>query len=798
MIIGPKTLEYLGWATIVERLVSLAKTSVGKRRAAATAPLPALPEVERELARVAELQTLMETAPLPDFAGISELSEVLYRAEKEGTLAPAELLAVGDCIQGIARVHAFVTSHRRHLEANAFVLLRLHDLRTLSGRISVTIDRDGTIRDEASPALRELRERAAEVHRTIKARLEETLKSRLAEEALQEKYYTLREDRYVLPVRSERKHAVEGIVHGVSQSGATVFVEPEFLIGLNNRLKLAQEDVHREELALLKDLTTEVAQNSHLIAESIEMAGVFDHACARARLAQQFRAARPQLGCEMRLELMGARSPLLLAQNREVVPSHLVLGKGSRILVLSGPNAGGKSVCLKTCGLCVLMAASGLLVPAGADSYLPLLEGLHALPGDLEDVGEQLSTFTGHLQELNRILGVAREGHLVLVDEITVGTEPEQGAALGAAYLLQLAQIGAMAVVATHYERLKALALVDERFQNASMGMDWDTLTPDYKLTLGQPGSSRTLEIARRCEVPEAVVLKAEELLQGKQGSLLEMAIRSLSEREAELARVSKEYAEKTAVAELLRRKRTVALEQLERHARRLVSRRVAAGVEQVDQALSLVAGLEAQMQKKKPDHETLAASRKTLREIQERLKEKASEAADQEVLQALKQEVLAGPIKAGSEVLVKKFRRKALVAEVHEREGTATLKMGPMRMRLPFAELVPLAGRGEGEKAPAVVRRPETESAPQRLDLRGAYAEDGVERVSKALDQASLAPGGPLVIVHGFGTGRLKAAVRDYLKSSSYPISFRPGKKEEGGDGVTVVEFVGSYTESR
>lgn len=789
MIVGSKTLEYLSFGQVVKRLCEFASTPMGLVEAGQAGVLADAAVVPEELARVDELRAVMAVGDQPDFSGIEEVDSLLERAVKEGTLQATDLLVLGDCARGVSRIHSFGQSHSRELSHSVDLLAHLHDLRELAGRISSCIDRDGRLNDNASPALRELRSSANTAHMALKDRLEDFLKSREAEDLLQDKFYTLREDRYVVPVRAERKSTLEGIVHGVSQTGATVFLEPRFLISLNNRLKLVQEEVRREEYAVLSGLSEEVAEEVPRFRESLKVVGRLDYLCARARLALAMDASRPQVGLEPRVSLLGARFPQLVLSGQPVVPNDVALGLDYSLLVLSGPNAGGKSVALKTLGQCLLMVRCGLLIPASPDSYVPLLDGLHALPGDLEDVSMQLSTFTGHLEALNRALEVVDGRHLVLIDEITVGTEPEQGSALGAAYLQEFADTGALVVVATHYERLKALAMGDSRFENAAMGMDSEDLSPTYRLAIGTPGSSSTLEIAERCRVPQGVLKRAHDLLEGRQGNLLEDAIRKLALRERELARMVSQQEEAVFEAEQLKRRRALALEQLGKQSHIVIERKVREGMVEVDEALALVSSLEAQLQRARPDHQELKRTRKTLNEVRERLHQRASSLeADETGREFAAQR--ASRFEVGGEVLVKKFKKKAVVVSLSDKDGSASLKMGPMRLSLPLSDLVPLAAGEKPGPTPRRVVSVVPAESPTRLDLRGAYTEDGVVQVQKALDQGMLSPGGPLVVVHGHGTGRLKAAVRDYLKSSSYPIRFRSGKREEGGDGVTIVEF--------
>lgn len=791
MRVSAQTLDYLKWDRLVAELSGLTSTPMGGRRASALGFLSTEEEIRAELSRVEQLKNVMDSGSSPDFSGVADLGDLLERVSKEGTLAPDELLEVSVCIGGLSRLASYFETHGQQLPGLAHVAANLHDLGFLSHRISVSVDRDGRVRDDASPVLREMRERAYALQETIKEKLEDFLKGDRAAEALQERYYTLREDRYVVPVRAERRSVVEGIVHAVSQSGATVFLEPKFLISLNNRLKMAREEVKREEYLILAELSRDIADNSGELSESLEAAGAFDLISAKAIMSLRLGGGAPEMGESPVVKLKQARSPILLLQGQDVVPSDIIIGDPARVLVLSGPNAGGKSVALSSCGLCVLMAHAGLHPPSSPDSYVPVLEGVHAVPGDMEDVEQQLSTFAGHLTELNRVVAEVGERHLVLVDEIAVGTEPLQGSAIGAGYLQEFAAKGCLAMVATHYERLKALAMADEAFENASMGVDWETLAPTYRLVHGKPGSSRTFEMAERYSVPDAVVRNAREFLDGAAGNVLEEAIARLSEREQELSRAVERQKQAAVDAEQLKRRRTLALEQLQRQSGRIISRKVEEAAREVDAALEGVSTLVSELQQGPADHERIESTRRVLVGVRDKLKKRRAKVDEEEAVREVLT-IKTSAVEPGGEVLVKKFNKKATVVSVSEKDRTAQLKMGPMRMRLPLGDLVPI----RRNKPPAVEQKKWDRPGPMpgavtRLDLRGKSADEALTELEKTLDEAMLGVHATFLVVHGHGTGKLRTAVRAYLNDTSYPVEFRKGKREEGGDGVTVVTMV-------
>jgi DNA mismatch repair protein MutS2 len=783
------TQEYLGWQRVVSKLVGYGETSMGRASLERIGLLPGSMEMSRTLARVEEMKNLLGAGEEPVFAGVTDLRELLGRAGKEGVLSAPELLEAGDCLQGLSRLNGYFASNSHRLSANSYLRVRMSDFRFLTSRIEASLERDGRIKDSASSILHDLRGRAASLHQTIREKLDRYTKSHDSQELLQERYYTSREDRYVLPVRAERQGGLEGIVHGVSQTGATVFIEPRFLVADNNRLKLLQEEVRREEYKVLVELTEALADQEKAVEQALEMAGIFDDTCARARLAD-FMAAHPaQVGEELRLDLVGARSPLLVLHGTKVVPNDIQLGGEFAIIVLSGPNAGGKSVALKTCGLCLLMTWCGLEIPASADSYVPVLAGLHALPGDLEDTEGNLSTFTGHLAALNGIMEVADARHLVLIDELMVGTEPDHGSALGAAYLQELAERGSLAIVATHYERLKALAVADKRFRNGAMGVEGGAMRPTFMLAMGEPGSSRTFAMARRYGVLESIVERAQEIIQGKGGGLLEDALQSLADREHELAVAVRESRHREEEAAALLRRRQLALKSLEQHAEKVVARKVEEAMKDVEEALTQVSGLVAQLQQGKTDQQELVRKRHTLKEIRNRMADQARRLDDDQIARELAPEP-SHEFREGGEVLVKKFRKNAVVVTLYPAERMAALKMGPMRLRLPYDELVPLVSKVHKDERSGAVRSDVETELVRRVDLRGMDRDEALSAVMRALDQAMFTAGAELVVVHGHGTGALKQAVRSLLKSTTYPLKYRAGKRGEGGDGVTIVQF--------
>jgi DNA mismatch repair protein MutS2 len=661
------------------------------------------------------------------------------------------------------------------------------DVRLLDNTITSAIQPDGTLRDDASPELYKARHSASRIHQDVKTQLDRFIKSPSLRDALQEQYYTLREDRYVIPVRAERQQLVEGIVHAVSQTGATVFVEPHALIPWNNRLKHAEEAIKRAEHAVLMDLTQTVARQSDALLANLEAAARFDVWCAKARLALQLNGARPLLGGSSEMKLLAARNPHLLLQGVQAVPNDVVLSPSTPVLVISGPNAGGKSVALTTVGQCVLMTMAGMLPPCAPESLIPVLKGLHAVPGDLEDMDQHLSTFTGHLHRLNRVLPQCGPHHLVLVDEITVGTEPEQGAALGGAYLNELGRSGALVLLATHYERLKAIASTAPNMENASMGMDWNSLVPTYKLEQGIPGSSRTIEIAQRCGTPQAILDDARAMLETHRISDLEAAVEELQASKAAHVSATERLSRELIEQEDLTRRRRNALQLLDAQAHRIVRKKVAEATREVDTALSSISAALDQLQQQPATPALLKQHSRSLSDLRRKMQSQTDGWEQSEALDKLAQRV-SNRFCVGSEVFVREFKRTATVLSLDTQTGTARLQMGPMRLQRPIADLVPLE---ETRQQPPGQRTTVPDTGPAmdpRLDLRGYTVDEALASVQTRLDQMTRMGFGRLAVIHGHGTGQLKKEVRKYLEQSGYAVTFRPADREEGGDGVTIV----------
>jgi DNA mismatch repair protein MutS2 len=503
--ISQKALERLEWPEILARLGEFARTPRARARLldAATdgSPGTSLFEataagVRERLAETAEANAILAEGDAPPIGGAAELAASLARARKGGALDAAQLLEVGSTLTAIRDTTRFLERRAEAAPRLAALGETIADQPVLRADIEGSLDPSGEVRDEASAALADARHEAHRLAGEIQGRLAHALRDPTIQSCLSDSYYTVRNDRYVLPVRADSRGGVRGIVHDASRSGTTLFVEPEALVELNNRHKRAELAIEQETRRVLRELTEGVADAADEIEAGLTALEIVDLAFARARFGQAQDAVEPEVRDEGVIRLPQLRHPLI--PKDEAVANDLRLGEGFTVLVLSGPNAGGKTVTMKTVALAVLFTRAGLFVPAAGNARVDLFDTVLADIGDEQDIREHLSTFSAHMANLARIVREADGRSLVVLDEIGVGTDPGEGAAIAQAVLEALADAGARVVTTTHYNLLKEMAEVDERLANASVEFDPETLAPTYRLRMGLPGTSSASAVAAR------------------------------------------------------------------------------------------------------------------------------------------------------------------------------------------------------------------------------------------------------------------------------------------------------------
>lgn len=796
--------QQLGFHLVRRRLEALVVTEVGRERVAEIRPLAERPQIERLLRQTAELQEALrvdEPLPLADFP---EVRGALRRAQpKDAVLAEEDLAGILAFLGVHRRCYGYFQSRRDRYPDVADLMSSASPAEDLEKHIARIIDPRGRVRDDASPELARLKRSLAQTRQQLDAALAKALREAVREGFAADEQPTIRHGRAVIPVRAEAKRKVQGFVHDVSGSGQTVYIEPAAVLDLNNDVRELELEHAREIRRLLQQLTQHVRSRLKLLREALDLLARFDELQARARLANELDAIVPDLNDAGTVRIVRGRNPALLLHFREearrqaaegphraprsVVPLDLELSDEVRTIIITGPNAGGKSVALKTTGLCCLMVACGLPVPCAPGTSLPLFDKLFADIGDQQSIEQDLSTFTSHLLNLRQMLAEADEHALVLIDEAGTGTDPAEGGALAQAVLEVLTARRARTVATTHHGTLKAFAHGAEGVLSASMAFDPETLAPTYVFRTGIPGSSYAFDIARRVGLPESLLRRAIELV-GEQKSGLEALIAALDERAQALEARLRETEEALRKAEQVRRSfeaRERALNegraQILADAAAAAERIVAEANARVERTIREIKEAGAERERTRRARERLERFKREIEEEQQRLRSTLQEAQPP----AAAEDAPAGPIRVGDQVEMRPGSARGEVLEIEGQE--AVVALGSVRLRTGIERLRKVGGRAVPRRPGGAARVPAL-TAQRRIDLRGLRVEEALLRVERLIDEA-VAAGAPSVeVLHGKGTGALREAVREYLRSRPEVSAIEDAAWNAGGHGVTVV----------
>ena len=766
---------------------------MGRERALGLEPSTDLPQIQAALAETRQGRIALGAAGSPPWDVIPDVRDTLERARTIGAVVEgAELVTLIPLLDAAGRLAGYGRSITPDAPELGRALGALPSIGPLRDRLRHALDDDGTLRDEASPALRRLRARLRELRRDLVKRLEGFFQQPGADALFQERYVTVRHGRYVLPVLAGAKGRMRGIVHDRSQSGATIFVEPESVVEDNNELVDLARDEDAEILRVLAALTDAVREALPELARLVDGIGEADLIFARAELAERMEATEPAVGETRVVEVGEARHPLLLAQGwklpgRTVVPVDLLLDAERPLLVITGPNAGGKTVALKTLGLLAMMAQAGLHVPAREGARLPRLSRLFAIIGDDQSVAENLSTFSAFVKALREVLEGVDAESLVLLDELGAGTDPDDGAALAQAVLEELAAHGCLCVASTHLEPLKGFAATHPRARNASVEFDTERLEPTFRLVYDRPGQSYALAIGARLGLPPALIERARGHRSTQQRALQELIARLDARDRQDAERAALIEKRELDSAALLRRAEAEA-DAARETARDTVARARAEAQKLVTDVRRAVNAEWDTLKRGERTRKSLEASRGRLREAGQRaadpLPEGEPEASGREPM-------------AGDRVTIAHLGLTGDVVETSA--GTATVRAGAVTVKVPTRALR-VVGRGEGSSRPSASRpSPVRDEGPRgkgkaqvgpELHLIGRTADEARETLEKYLDDAFLAGLPSVRIIHGKGTGTLRRAVHELLAGHPLVAEHRAGALHEGGEGATVAQL--------
>ena len=789
------TLERLEWPCFARHLAAAAATERGASSilgedgsGSGLFPETAASVLER-LTEVGEIRGLLDAEELPPFGGISDLRPLLERVRINASLTAAEILRVIKTLQGAERLRKFFAARIDRAPLIGHLAATLPELGALLRELTAVIGDDAEVRDGASQQLAKARRNVRKLGSEIDAQMSRILQSPGIQPHLQDSFVTAREGRPVVPVRAEARRRVRGIVHDVSSSGTTVFIEPEAVVEPGNRLRLAQLDVDREIERLLRQLAAAISALHGEIAASGETLAALDRALARAKLSRQIRGTAVLTAVESPLRLLGLRHPLLVLEAgldfEQAIPNDVVLPAAARGLVISGPNAGGKTVVAKAIGLAALATRAGVQPACGEGSAIPIFDAVYADIGDDQDLRSGLSTFSARMSNLSAIVRGADAMSLVIVDEIGEGTEPGEGAALAQSVLEALVDRGARVVATTHFNRLKELAGSDERFVNASAEFDPATLLPTYRVSIGAPGSSGATWVAERMGLERAVVSRARELLDSEDRKL-EALTRNLSELRQELEADRSRAREQREETEAARAEYEARLAVL-RSAREKALASMKAGLEDAfKDAREEIASVMRELQSGRSGQAANLAHR-TLAEVRERTELVEREHAEPEEA-APAPPNLAG-LAVGTRLRIAGISSEALYVEGPDHRDRVIVRIGSARTVLPATRVLKVLGVAPTPRHSHVEERREPVGSGLRseCDLRGLRVDEALDRAEAHLNEL-IGTGTPSVcFIHGHGTGALREAIRAWLRESRVVETFAAGSRHEGGNGVTV-----------
>lgn len=774
-------LRVLDYDSVRARLAFHCETSLGESAARTLDPSFDAEVVWFELERTRQAYTFLSEVPAPSLGAARDLRNQIERAAKGGAVAGPDLYQVAELLAALRNFKGVLYNRRAEAAHLWQLAAQFPELKRLEDDLRASLDGSGEVLDSASAELGQLRRR----HRTTTSRIIERIQSYTAgknRELLSDPIYTQRDGRYVVPVRVENRGKIRGIVHDTSGSGQTLFVEPEDVLQLGNTLREVEAAIREEVRRILAELSAKVGAHAGEIKNGIEAAGELDLLLAKARYGFELKGSFPQRWQGEGIVIEGGRHPLL--DSETVVPIEIGVGFDSKGLLITGPNTGGKTVAIKTVGLFVLMAQSGMPLPA-RDVKLGAFSQIWADIGDEQSIQQSLSTFSGHIKNIAEALKHVRSGALVLLDEVGAGTDPAEGAALAKAVLLTLVEKGAFVIASTHYGELKAFAFNTPGFKNASMEFDVKSLRPTYKVLMGSPGASHAMRIAERYGLPKAVVdralqgLSEDQIQVGKMIEDLELAQRrariSQSEADRRLSEAMK--AEEKAAGNLAE------ADEIRQNAR-------TAAAQEVDQALREIRAESARVfeeLKSQGGAAAGAAARERLRQI-----ESSGRALSERLSQSSRREPTAAPgkISRGMNVNVRGYPQPGTVI-ADPKEGQVLIQMGPLKMSAKLADVSPTTTKpAQTSKAKRNLGFAKAQTASSEIHLRAMRWEDAQIELERFVDDAVLAGLPSIRVIHGKGEGALRKMTQELLRKNPNVERFREGEPAEGGHGVTIAYF--------
>lgn len=777
-----RTLEVLEYEKILEKVASQARSSVIKNKILNLAPMTDADEIKEELENTAQMVGVISRFGNIDLFGLYDFTAMIGYVRKRGILEPYELLQVNDLL----RVSEYLKNYGKDIEEvyikDLFSRISTNDF--IKKEIERSIISEDEIADNASSELRNIRRQKARKEADIKAKLNSYISSDRYDDALQDKVVSMRDGRYVVPVKTNKKSVIGGIIHDKSSSGNTIFVEPAAIVELNNQLKDLELKEDDEIRRILDRLSRFVEKFDVEILENQKLISRIDFLAAKAKFAINNEYTKPKITTDKIIKLNQARHPLLTGK---VVPIDVVIGGDYKTLIITGPNTGGKTVSLKTVGLISLMAQTGFYIPAEENSIVNVFDDIFVDIGDTQSLEMSLSTFSASLTKIVKITESASPNSLVLLDELGSGTDPTEGAALAISILDYLRKKEIMTFATTHYSELKYYAVETAGVMNASVEFDVNTLSPTYKLEIGTPGKSNAFEISKRLGLDESILRNAQNLL-GEDTKNVNKILDEIEENKEEIEAKN---------AEIDRYKREIqkAKRDLEEKSKEVEKQRAAIIIQAEDRANEILEKANTESQEmlkeaKKSKNANTSDIDRSLNNIRNRYKSSKIE-RKQKGLRIGKSDDAPEDLKLGDIVIIEGINERAEVISEPDNKGNIKLQMGILKMDSNIKNVTKVEGDSKTEKnIQKVYNAKKAMNISPTLDLRGQRYDDAMRNLDKYLDDAMLAGLSKAKIIHGKGTGALINGVTENLKNDKRIADFRLGDDKEGGYGVTIVSF--------
>ena len=786
-----KSLNILELPTVLEMLAAEAVTDGGREACFKLRPSADRLEVKNRLAETSAAKEMMVVRGSPSLSGIKDIRPSLSRADLGGSLNTIELLNIARVLQCARLVKGYTSDDKLGKSCIDHLFAALHANRFLEEKITGSIVGEDEIADSASSELANIRRKIRAAGARVRDCLQKIISSPSYAKVLQEPIITMRSDRFVVPVKAECKGAIPGLVHDISASGATLFIEPMAAVKANNELRELAAKEKAEIERILAELSADCAAHAEDIASDYSYLITLDGIFARAKLSYKLNGIEPELR-EKGVVLRRARHPLL--PKDKAVPISLELGEDFDTLIITGPNTGGKTVTLKTIGLLNVMAQCGLHIPADDGSGVPVYRHVLADIGDEQSIEQNLSTFSAHMTNIVHILGECDADSLLLFDELGAGTDPTEGAALAIAVIEHARKLGADVAATTHYAELKVYATNENGIQNASCEFDVETLSPTYRLLVGVPGKSNAFAISERLGLSKDIIDDAKARI-GVQNASFEATIEKLEQTRALLERDRSETAKKLREAEesvkkaaFLRAELSVRLEKADEKARRDAERIISDARRTAEDTFAEL----DEMRRKMNEDEQAQEVNRARSELRRKLNESQSKVKAKQPEKPAEDKKSAREVRAGDTVEIKSMGVKAEVVDVNP-DGSLNLRAGIMNVKLKPDDVYLIEGHAAKQKKQSVTlagsTAPRAAVSPE-IDLRGMESIEAVNAAEQYIDSAVMGKLKTVTIIHGKGTGALRAAVQQMLKRNKAVKSYRLGRFGEGESGVTIVEL--------